>query len=93
VIQIELDPPNTGRIIFEASGCTRNNRQALLRIVAPNSAGAAPRPVSRSFTASICWFAIAADDIGATNKPSCYKDLPPNPHLWSHLSAEHCKVP
>jgi len=35
VIQTEEEPPNHGRIILEASGCTRNNKQALIKIVIP----------------------------------------------------------
>jgi hypothetical protein len=39
VVQTAADPPNQGRISFEASGCTRNNRQALASIVLPKKTG------------------------------------------------------
>jgi hypothetical protein len=39
VVQTAADPPNQGRINFEASGCTRNNRQALASIVLPKKTG------------------------------------------------------
>jgi hypothetical protein len=35
VIHTADDPPNHGRISFEMSGWTKNNRQALARMVAP----------------------------------------------------------
>ncbi len=39
VIQTAAEPPNHGRINLETSGWTRNNRQALVRMVTPNSNG------------------------------------------------------
>jgi hypothetical protein len=39
VVQTAAEPPNHGRISFEASGWTRNNRQALDRIVVPKRTG------------------------------------------------------
>ncbi len=36
VIQTAADPPNQGRMSFEMRGWTRNSRQELARMVAPN---------------------------------------------------------
>lgn len=39
VIHTAEDPPNQGRMSFEAKGCTKKSRQALVRIVTPKSSG------------------------------------------------------
>jgi hypothetical protein len=39
VVHTAAEPPNQGRISFDARGCTRNRRQALESIVLPKKTG------------------------------------------------------
>jgi len=61
VIHTAADPPNHGRISLDISGCTKNNKQALARIVAPKmSCGA--RADEGTATSSAIWVAVAEVD-------------------------------
>jgi hypothetical protein len=63
VIQTAADPPNQGRISFEINGCTRNNKQALERIVAPKTSCGARDGKAAATTRAIC-VAVAEVDNG-----------------------------
>jgi len=53
VIHTAADPKQ-GRISFEINGCTRNSKQALERIVAPNTSCGARDGEGAATTGAIC---------------------------------------